>query len=346
MADEFDIEDDIMNQLGEEFGKDDDTNVDVGGTDDQQAGTSNKEETIAEDIAKQVDTQTNIDNNAAGTKSGTDQQQQQQQQQQQEPRGPQDLVDARGNVIAKGGKERRYYETAQKEKRRADDLQTNFDRQTVELNAYKQAATIGQQLNLSPQEVTSGAQLISSWKADPIGTLKHMLTQAQAAGYNVSEISGTDVSAIKQMIEQEMAPFRQQYQAEQQTSAAQSEATRVYNDFISRYPDANVHTDTIARLLQEDNTLSLEAAYYKLQSFYHARGFDFTKSLGQIEQELQAKNNPANVNQQQQQKQQQQTVPQGVNVDPRNSNEQTVVASADAEYADIIRDAMREAGLN
>jgi hypothetical protein len=41
-------------------------------------------------------------------------------QQQQKANGPQDLVDANGNVIATGGKERRFYETAQREKQRAD----------------------------------------------------------------------------------------------------------------------------------------------------------------------------------------------------------------------------------
>ena len=65
-------------------------------------------------------------------------------------RGPQDLVDANGNVIARGGKERRLYETAQKERTRSTDLQQQVSSLQGQLDAINQAGSVGTQLRLTP----------------------------------------------------------------------------------------------------------------------------------------------------------------------------------------------------
>jgi len=83
-------------------------------------------------------------------------------QQQQKVNGPQDLVDANGNVIATGGKERRFYETAQREKQRADQYSKEVETLKAQLEAINNAGTVGTQYDLTPDEVTTGAQIVSA----------------------------------------------------------------------------------------------------------------------------------------------------------------------------------------
>ena len=250
-------------------------------------------------------------------------------------RGPQDLVDANGNIIARGGKERRLYETAQKERTRSNDLQQQVTSLQGQLEAINQAGSIGTQLGLTPDEVTTGAQIMKSYKDNPVETVKYMLTQAQAAGHNIEGITGTDVASIKQMIDDAMSPILQDRQAQLDIQSNEAEAQQTYNRFVGTYPDAPVHANSLARLLEEDQTLSPEAAYFKLKSFYAEKGLDWSKPLETLEQE--ARQAP--------QQESTQTLPQG-SANVSNVTDQSAVASINTSIDDIIRQSMNEAGIN
>ena len=263
------------------------------------------------------------------------------QQQQRQAAGPQDLVDANGNVIAAGGKERRFYETAQRERGRAEGLQKELDTVKSQLQAVNDAGTLGTQYNLTPEELTTGAQLISSYKNNPVDTIQYMLTQAQSSGYNVDNITSggsTDMSAVKQMLDNALAPLVQDRQEKVEEQAAQQRATEIYNDFMTRFPDAAVHENSLSRLLQQEPNLSVEAAYYKLQSYYASRGLDWTKSLETLQQEQQTAPQ-ASVNTQPQ-------PPEGGSVPTTNVTDTPQVADVNTSTDDIIRQAMAEAGIN
>jgi len=304
----------ILNNIGEgdEPTTDESTN---------QEGTG--EDSNTPEAASKPDDQQSTD------KSGTGEQQP-------KANGPQDLVDANGQVIAAGGKERRFYETAQRERNRADNVTKELETVKSQLEAINNAGTVGTQYNLSPEEVTTGAQLISSYKQNPVETIQYMLTQAQANGHNIDAITagGTDMQAVKQMLDTALAPLVGDRQKEADTQAANEEATKIYNTFMSTYPDAAVHESSISRLLQQEPTLSVEAAYFKLQNYYLANGLDWTKSLETLQQEQDA---APSVNTQPQ--------PPDGGVTTGNVTDTAQVADVNVSTDDIIRQAMNEAGI-
>jgi hypothetical protein len=248
--------------------------------------------------------------------------------------GPQDLTDANGNVVATGGPDRRHYESWQNEKRNSTRLQNDLNTATASLTAIEKAGNIGTQLGLNSDEVIAGAQIIAAYKKDPVGTLTHLLTQAQAAGHNIDGMSGggSDMQAIRQMISDSVKPLVDANQVRLDTQTATEDATKMHTDFLSMHPDATVHQGTIAQLLERDNSLSLDAAYYKLKSFYLERRLDWSKDLATLERELAAK--PAGA-------------PQGETLPGTGGAAVTDVgdvASATTSFDDIIRQSMSEAG--
>jgi hypothetical protein len=254
--------------------------------------------------------------------------------QQKEVGGPQDLVDGQGNLVAQGGKERRFYETAQRERSRADNLEKELTTIKAQMDAVNNAGTLGTQYSLTPEEITTGAQVIAAYKNNPVETIQYMLTQAQASGHNIDALTtgSLDMSAVKQMLDTALQPLVSEHQERADTQAAQGRAIGVYNNFIAKYPDSAVHEDTLARLLNEDASLSPEAAYFKLQSYYAKNNLDWTKSLAQLQQAASAENT-------------QQALPEG-SIANANVTDKPQVADVNTSTDDIIRDAMAEAGIN
>jgi|TARA_Y100000310_G_scaffold96855_1_gene94572 hypothetical protein len=259
--------------------------------------------------------------------------------QQQQTRGPQDIVDAEGRVIASGGKERRFYETAQREKQRADNATREVETLKSHLEAINEAGNLGTQYNLSPEEVTTGAQVIAAYKEDPVGTLKYMLTQAQANGYNMDEIvaGGTDMGAIKQLLDNALAPFTAAHQEQAVTQEADNRANELYDNFVAQHPDAVIHNASLARLLKDDPSLSLEAAYYKLQNYYLSKGFAWTKPLEVLAEEARAAQT-TNVETSPQ-------PPNGGGVAQSQVTDTAQVADVGTSSDDIIKQAMNDAGI-
>ena len=257
---------------------------------------------------------------------------------QRQANGPQDLVGRDGKVIAAAGRERRFYETGLREKNRADQATAKATELATQLEAVNNAGTIGTQYNLSPDEVTTGAQLIAAYKNNPVETIQYMLTQAQSNGHNVDAIvsGGTDMSAVKSMLDNALAPLVADRQAQIDTQETNSRALEIYNQFSSQHPDAAIHEGSLARLLQQDPNLSPEAAYYKLQNYYLQKGWDWTKNLEQLQQEAQAGQSSVNT----------QPQPPDGGVALRNVTDTPRVADISTSTDDIIRQAMAEAGIN
>ncbi len=258
--------------------------------------------------------------------------------------GPQPIKDANGNVIADGGRERRFYEAAQVARQENARLQGELSKVTAKVAAYETANTISTQLGLTPDEATTGARIMAAYKNSPVETIKYLLTEAQAAGHNVTGIvsGGTDVAAIKQLIEQAFKPLNDERAGKERATQVEQQAVREYNNFISRFPDAKTHETTIARLLESDPSLSVEAAYYKLQSFYLAKQLDWKKSLEVIAEEMKGT-------------QQQQGGTSSVTRQPglpgrgtsvTNTQAPGEIADVTTSIDDIVKESMREAGLS
>jgi len=260
----------------------------------------------------------------------------------QENRGPQDLVGQGGEVIARGGAERRVYERTVRENR---DLQGELRELRAQVQAYQDGGSLGTQFNLTPDELSAGAQLMESFKQDPSATINQLLTQAQSQGINVDGVGGhgVDMKSMQDMINNAIQPLTEARQQELDTQRRTEEATNIYNDFFDRFPDAKVHEGAVARLLEEDQSLSLDAAYYKLQSFYASRGLDWKVPLGtyiQNAREAQQSGSNGSGNTQQ-------SVPAGGSIvpDASSTDEANLAVSADTSMSDIIRQAINESGI-
>ena len=317
MADEQSIEDNILASIGEV----DDAN------DEQSAATEGATEEVE---ATSTETTPQQGGNGVDTDSTP-------QQEQGQPRGPQDLVDRDGNVIARGGKERRFYETAQKERQRADTLTNEINTLRTKVEAFEGTANLPNQYNLTPEELTTGAQLISAFKDNPVDTIKYLLTEAQSAGHNIEGVGqGTDVAALGKMLDDKLSPLTTERQQTLEHQQRQEQATQIYDQFMSSYPDSAVHQDTLAQLLERDTTLSPEAAYFKLKSFYLEKGLDWNTPLDVHEQNIQA--------QVQTKENTQSSLPSG-STPADNVTDAAQIASVDTDMEDIIKDSMREAGI-
>ena len=303
----------------------------IGEGDEQSTSESSVEQVDGEDTNTTEETSTASSEQGVEGSSDTEQQG--------KVSSPQDLVDAQGNVIATGGKERRFYETAQREKQRAEGLTREVETLQAQLEAINNAGSVGSQYDLSPEEVTTGAQIIAAYKNNPVETIEYMLTQAQASGHNVDAIGqngNMNLNAVKQMVDSAIQPLVAEQYEREEIEAANDRAQEIYDNFNSQYPDSAVHEDSLARLLEQEPSLSPEAAYFKLRSYYMERNLDWTKSLEQLQSEQSSQQASANT---------QQAVPDG-NVIPNRVTDTAQVADANTSTDDIIRQAMSDAGIN
>ena len=248
---------------------------------------------------------------------------------------PKDLLDASGNVVARGGPERRLYEQLQSTRTQVADVTSKLKEANAKLQAFESSGSVGQQLGLTPVEVINGSKLAAALKQNPIETVKFLLTQLQAAGHNVDSIAGghTDVNAIKSIIEQSLKPFRDRFESQNKVDEATRRGQEEYGRFVAKYPDAELHGDSIAQLLREDNDLTPDAAYFKLRMFYTENGLDWSKPLEQIEQELNKQKRPSSLTRR--------PIP-GRGSSGANVEDADDVVHADTSIDDIIRSAMKE----
>ena len=267
---------------------------------------------------------------------------------------PGDLVDPRtGEVIAKAGAERRHFETAQRATRELGNVRQQLERTSTELNAFRQAAQLPTQLGLSPDETAQGLQLVASWKQNPVGVVKYLVEQAQAMGHNIEGLTGAaDMGAIRTMIERELMPFRQQAQMGQAQQEAHTAAQAQIQDLIGAYgQEALVNSDALSKLIDAGaaagQAMTLEQAYSRFSNWCYKNGLDPHQPIDpQIEARSQAPQAPA---------------PTATNggMPPRpngraGSAMQPMTAQRDVSAgmtgmernADIVRAAMRDAGLN
>lgn len=315
-------EDEILNSMGD---LDDDQGEETTNTDE---GTSEATPAPKEDEGKG---QVNTDDKKGGEGSNKVEGKQ-------STGGPQDLLDKDGNVLAKGGAERRLYERAQKLDAEVRTAREQNERLTTELEAYKKSATLGNEFGLTPQELTTGAQIIASFKQDPVATIKSLLTQVQSMGHDIEEIgaSGVSMDAIKRMINEAVSPLTSKAQEEQETNSRREQAAKVYRDFATKYPDVEVHTESIVNMMRNDPSLTLEAAYHKLRSEYALRGLDWTKPVSQLQKEAEeARKQPSN---------KQPDMPSGGNTNRRAVVETSEAVSPETSFDEIIRASMKEAG--
>lgn len=201
--------------------------------------------------------------------------------QDQDAGGPQDLVDHLGNMVARGGAERRIYE--RNAVGRAVQLEGEVRQLKGTVETYERANAIGTQLGLNPGEVAVGAQLIDGLKRDPINTVKNLLTELQSKGHNIEDLGGVNVGAITSAIQEQIRPLVERFQQSENVTRARANAETQYTNFMTAHADARIHEDALAHLLQErqkaGQPITLDEAYLTLRNYYYEKQLPWDKPL-------------------------------------------------------------------
>lgn len=266
------------------------------------------------------------------------------------------VVDATGRIVAKAGYEARWFNTAQKARTERDHLAQITKRQDEELRAMRQRIVDMNLLNEQPkklglneQDTFIGLQLISMYKKDPKQFLSYVLTEMTKAGHDVSAITGVkgavDPQAIQQLIQTELSkhlgPLQQQQQVSEAHIKANKDAEFELNQFFAKHPDAVHHDSLLAEMLNEDPNLSLNEAFLQLQLWCVKNNCDISQPLGPQLDRLKASNGKRPTTQATR------PLPNGNARMPINETKDAFDNdfTATSSYDDIVRAAMREAGL-
>ena len=161
-------------------------------------------------------------------------------------------------------------------------------------------------------------------------------------GYNLDQIVETsghnsiNMTAIKALLDERLAPFASQQQQQNEEETTKQNGIDAYNKFMQRFPDAAPHQEEIAAIASQSR-ITPEDAYFQLRTWAAQRGFDFSKPLTpQIQvQRDQLPANPPSVTA---------PLPNG-GTPPNVVTDTPPIADDDVDYDDIIKAAMRDAGM-
>lgn len=372
MADELTgVEADILANHIEPFvAGDDAAQTNTVTTEANNAATETTEEGNVEDVTQQqqADQQDKPGTGEGGAANANQQQQQKLEgQNNRSARTDGAIEDGKGNLtlpsgeIIKAGSHRRLYEDNQKFKGQVEQLGTilqrvqneiapSYERQIEQLSArvqaFEQANVAYTQYGLAPEEQTQAVKLAAAWKANPVATVQYLIAEAKAMGHNIEGIgSSVDTMALQRMLDQRLAPLTANHEQSRREQEILEQSNNAATQFFTKFPDAKIHEQLIAKLVSENN-LSPESAYYELRLSAQGRGLDWNQPLLP---QLHAKASQQSAQQQQQQTQpvvpQQQTLPNGrVNAGNVATNAHQV-AHESTSMGDIVRDAMRAAGM-
>lgn len=252
-------------------------------------------------------------------------------------------------TVVKGGAERRFYEQREAarqqlstEQREHQITKQRLDDVTRERDTIKQAAEALH--GMDPKTVRLGATIVADLQRDPVGTMQKLLAETIAQGYTIEQIgANVDMAAITRLIDERLPKQNTETRLtdEQITSQAREEVVTFYGEF----PDAQPHDALIARVLQDHPQMSLKDVYFQLKNSFAEHGFDWSRSL---EENLREVSNTDNAGQSQTDptKTQQQPLPNGRGGDEEFRLNRSGNADVDQDTGDIVKEAMREAGLN
>ena len=284
------------------------------------------------------------------------------------------LVDDTGKIVARAGSERRLYETsinARGERDRAVQEQTRLYNETLKLQdqvqTLQQRATAHHQFGLNDAELQEGLGFLAQWKQQPMQVVESALTTMLDQGYNIgtllgkfiqvgedgqvtvarkADAGGVNPQQIQQLVQQAVSPLMQRQQQEEAATRRQQEiqqyAMQQSERFLSNpaFSQARTHEAILANMIRKDPQLTPEGAYAQLQQFAYQHQLDFTRPLEPQLRALHTQQQP-----QQPAPTRQSMSPGAVGSAPMQTIERPNTNAATDSYQDIVRSAMKEAGL-
>ncbi len=254
------------------------------------------------------------------------------------------VTDAQGQVVASAGRERRWFETSETLRsylgHQREEISTLTARIGEMATSSKEALDgIPTRLGLNNAEVDLGLKLASNFKADPVATARYILAETMKLGHNLEQIvespgsNNLNMTAIKQLLDERLGPVGDQRREAQETQTSEQNGQAAYQTFMRRFPDAAHHQDQIAAIAQHYK-VAPEDAYFELRSWANKKGFDFNQPLPpQMQRATPPANAPSTA-----------PLPSGGTA-PGVVTDTPQIAAEDVDYDDIIKDAMRDAGM-
>lgn len=260
-----------------------------------------------------------------------------------------DLVDpVSGRVVASGGIERRIYEDSQRTQRENNALKQQITGMQNTIRQSNETIQEAARLGVQPQDQLIAIRVMADFMRDPVRTLQSLVEEVKSKGYQIPFLEqgvtpGMDLSAMSRMIDGKLSPIMQERQQNLQQQQARQAAQRDLDTFMQSNPEANNNLDVLAEMLQAQPGLPLAEAWVKMIRWSYENQLDWTQPLKPQIVQLQ-------------QQGQQQPAPQqhdrplpgrrSVNTQQtRSVNGQGQVHSENSSWSDIIRDAMRDSGM-
>lgn len=261
--------------------------------------------------------------------------------------GKGNLVDMKGNLVAHAGAERRWFNEARRLERDVAPLRTKVSELEGRVQAYDTAFKTFQDLGLTPDQVSIGAKLVKAYNENPQATIQYLLTDAKARGINVDiGAPGVDAAAIQRMVQQAVSPLLQDRERIEAERKAREEADKEYTSFVDEFPDALLHEDVLAAMVKQSPNSPIRELYYRLKAEVLQQGFNWNQNLRQQWEARRAQGTNTMQQQPQSVPQRSAPLPNGRPAGGVRQMGNTPIAPASTTSRDIVREAMREAGIN
>lgn len=264
-----------------------------------------------------------------------------------------------GAVVATAGAERKAFERTLPI---INAIQADADKYKGMYDAASAANTIAANLKLAPEEYAIGARIMAAFKTDPKKAIAFLVKEAQDQGVDMSDLGVSGGGLTRKDVEdllttvvgKHLEPFKfitEDRQTQIETQQNREAAKDAINEFYQEHPDATVHEEALAILMNAKPGTSLDMAYLILQNNAMKHGFDWTKDTIPQAQAWMAKNGKGGTSNNGTGKQPvntQRTLP---DLSGRQGNDSIVTRTnvslgGEASSGDVVREAMREAGMN
>lgn len=268
------------------------------------------------------------------------------------------LVNAKGEIVARAGSEARIYQGRQKAQRDLaaaqaanQDVTTRLSRAIeigrglhTELQGIRAQQQQLKEFGFTPEDQIGAMQLFSELRKNPGATIQKLLTRAAANGITVGTVGNAPgaldskgiADAIKEVLGAELKPIREQQQAQQQEQQRiqqeqqqRNEIQEEVNTFFTRNPDAQEFLPVFKRVMADPkySGLSLGEIYARIIRANANRPQPKVNGRQQPSSRTPRRGSPPN----------------GQGFAPQNGSQ---MASVDQSYDAILKDVLTSAGYN
>lgn len=258
------------------------------------------------------------------------------------------LVDQNGNILAPAGAERRVVQRQQAHIQNLERELTTLKQQSLDTRALD---GVPARLGLDKDDVLTALQLAADFNRNPVSIAKNIIERALAMGHTLDDIIGKGASSvetggIRQLIQTELAPIRQQREQAAKVEKAQEDGKAAYDKFMADFPEAEPHVNDIAKLMG-DRGWTAEQSLMRIMTFATQNGLDISQPLGpQIKARVDAQNTQGNPGERPANPQNgRQPAPMGTGMNGGASVRSTRSVSPDESWDNVIRESMRESGF-